>query len=140
MAVGTPAVRLTFAYDTGGIRLTSRMPVGKAAPAGEDTTVRLRADVVTAELRTLEDRVVYRRAVPRVMPATIEIFGGPERVSTVPNGLTSGAFTVVVPLDELAHEVVLLAQPDALPSAFREAVCLVTCRSSWAGSRFERSP
>ncbi|GAA3077340.1 hypothetical protein [Streptosporangium carneum] len=119
MAVGTPAVRLTFAYDTKGIRLRSRTPVGKAAPEGEDTTVQLRADAVTAELHTLEGQVIYRQAVPSAMPATIEIFGGSEGASTVPNRLTSGAFSVIVPLDELAREVVLLAQPDALPSALR---------------------
>src|SRR5262245_38544836 len=90
-------VRLTFAYDASGIRLVERTPVGKAAPPGEDPATVAPGGVLTVELRTPGDAVTYRQALPRAMPQTIEVHGGPGGLQRVPNRLTSGAFTAVVP-------------------------------------------
>jgi len=116
------AVRLTFAYDTSGIRLVDRTPVGKAAPPSEDPGTVAPEGVLTVELRTPGDAVTYRQALPLVMTQTIEVHGGPEGLQRVPNLLTSGAFTVVVPADETATEVVLTASAEALPPGLQAAL------------------
>jgi hypothetical protein len=117
------AVRLTFAYDTSGIRLVERTPVGKAAPPSEDPGTVAPEGVLTVELRTPGDAVTYRQALPRVMTQTIEIPSDvPGGLQRVPNLLTSGAFTAVVPADETATEVVLTASTEALPPGLQAAL------------------
>ncbi|WP_432513056.1 hypothetical protein [Kineococcus sp. SYSU DK001] len=108
------AVRLTFAYDSSGIRLIDRTPVDKRVPPGEDPGAAPSPDTVSAELRTAADRPTFRvRLSPYDIPQSTEVFDpGTERgVHRVPRAPTRGAFSVIVPDDAAAQDVVLLAGP-----------------------------
>lgn len=117
-AVRSTAVRLTFAYDASGIRLIDRTEVHKPAGPADEAPAPGAAASVRAELRTAADRTVFRRELPpEALPTDAEVFdpaaeGGVRRD---PTPLPSGVFTVVVPVDDDAEEVVLVADRGLAP-------------------------
>jgi hypothetical protein len=119
------SIRLTLAYDESGVRVIDRTPVTKpfppsvedvpaftAAPGGEP---QLPSHAVVTELRDAADDTTYRQIVEHAIPDDVEVFEpGVERgVRRHPQPLPSGVFTVIVPDDERAESVVLLAGPDS---------------------------
>jgi hypothetical protein len=118
---GPRGVRLTFSYDAEGVRLHSSNPVNKQPRADEDPLPAPGSGAVVAEVRTSGGHVTYRTVVPRAMPATIEVVGGPRGFELVPNVSNAGAFTVTVPLDAPGSEVVLLGRPSETALRAREA-------------------
>ena len=120
------SIRLTLAYDEAGVprdrpdagkRHRSRqdveeVPAFAAARAGEP---QLPSDAVVTELRDAADATTYRQIVERALPHDVEVFDpAVERgVRRHPQPLPSGVFTVIVPDDERAESVVLLAGPDS---------------------------
>ena len=110
------AVRLTFAYEPSGMRLIDRTALGKPAGPGDDPGAPWPDQAIGAELRTADQRATFRRLLPAgAIPADVEVFdpaipGGVRRQPAPP---PSGVFTVVVPDDGDATEVVLMAGPAA---------------------------
>lgn len=109
------AIRLTFAYDTAGVRLIDRTPVGKPVGATDDPgAASVGPGTLAAELRTADQRATFRRLLPAgAVPPDAEVFdpdvaGGVRRD---PTPLPAGVFTVIVPDDQDAAEVVLIAAP-----------------------------
>ena len=116
------SIRLTLAYDESGVRVIDRTPVPKAAPPTADDLPAFTAaagepqlppDAVVTELRDAGDDPTYRQVVAHAIPHDVEIFDpalerGVRRLS---RPLPSGVFTVIVPDDERAESVVLLAGP-----------------------------
>ena len=112
---GVRALRLSFAYDESGIRVIDRTPVDKRVPPSADEAASLPAAALCAELRTAEGQTTYRRVLGNAIPLDIEVFDpDTERgVYRSPTPLPSGAFSVVVPDDGKAEQVVLLVGPAA---------------------------
>ena len=119
------SIRLTLAYDDSGVRVIDRTPVTKPVPpsvenvppfagarAGEP---QLPSHAVVTELRDTADETTYRQIVEHAIPEDVEVFDpAVERgVRRHPQPLPSGVFTVIVPDDERAESVVLLAGPDS---------------------------
>lgn len=118
-----PAVRLTFAYDPSGIRLIDRTEVHKSAGASIDPGVSPPAGSIVAELRTNDDRPTFRRILPPdAVPSDVEVFdpGVPGGVRRHPTPPSSGVFTVVVPADAAADQVVLVGGAQAAPQVSAE--------------------
>lgn len=122
------AIRLTFAYDADGIRLIDRTKVAKrppeSAPAPEGSVAAL-----IAELRS-GSSATYRQTLPDGIPRDVEVFDprltrGVYRSPTPPK---AGAFSIVVPDDEAADEIVLLTAPEP------------TARSRGAGTSAAAAP
>jgi hypothetical protein len=117
------SIRLTLVYDESGVRVIDRTPVPKPAPPSvEDvptfTAARpgepeLPSHAVVTELRDAGDETMYRQIVEHAIPQDVEVFEpGVERgARRHPQPLPSGVFTVIVPDDERAQAVVLLAGP-----------------------------
>ena len=116
----TPGVRLVFAYDADGIRLLARLPGPGTVLPGDDVRAEPPATAIAAELRTAEDVPTFRRIVHDAIPATVEAFGGAQPFRH-PGPRTSGAFDVVVPDDERARDVVLVAGARGVPPELRFA-------------------
>lgn len=118
-APGSPgparAVRLTFAFDEDGIRLIDRTPVDKRIPPSDAVVDDPPPDAFAAELRTAQDDATFRRVLHDAIPQDVEVFDPVEGVSRRPVAPTSGAFTVLVPDDADAAEVVLIVGADAMP-------------------------
>lgn len=116
------SIRLTLAYDEAGVRVIDRTPVTKPVPpsveeapaftarAGEP---QLPSHAVVTELRDAADETTYRQIVEHAIPHDVEVFDpAVERgARRHPQPLPSGVFTVIVPDDERAESVVLLAGP-----------------------------
>ena len=92
--------------------LVAEVPAFTAARAGEP---QLPSDAVVTELRDAADATTYRQIVEHALPHDVEVFDpAVERgVRRHPQPLPSGVFTVIVPDDERADSVVLLAGPDS---------------------------
>ena len=124
------SIRLTLAYDESGVRIIDRTPVAKTAPpsaeappaftAAQAGEPELPGHAVVTELRDASDETTYRQVVEHAIPQTVEVFEqGVERgVWRHPEPPPSGVFTVIVPDDERAESVVLLAGPGS-PGAER---------------------
>jgi hypothetical protein len=124
------AIRLTLAYDDTGVTVIDRTPVVKPVPPSvpEPASFRaaaagdappLPAHAVVAELRAADDTTTYRQVVEQAIPETREIFDPAfERgVRRSPFPPSSGVFTVIVPDDDRAETVVLLAGPRSTGAA-----------------------
>ena len=109
-------VRLTFAFDEGGIRLIDRTPVEKRIPPSDDVVADPPPAALAAELRTSGDAPTFRRVLHEAIPQDVEVFDPDQGVSRHPVAPASGAFTVLVPDDEDASDVVLVAGVDAVPA------------------------
>lgn len=112
------AIRLTVAYDETGVRVIDRTPVEKPVPPSAAELPALGAQglpghAVVAELRAGDDATTYRQIVEHAIPEDVEVFEpGVERgARRHPVPLAKGVFTVIVPDDESAESVVLLAGP-----------------------------
>jgi hypothetical protein len=118
---GTQGVRLIFAYDADGIRLLARLPGPDTVPPGDDVHAEPPATAIAAELRTAEDVPTFRRVVDEAIPGSVEVFDPDRGPFLDPRPPGSGAFDVVVPDDERARHVVLLAGAEGVPKALRFA-------------------
>ncbi|HKF00569.1 MAG TPA: hypothetical protein VKG45_16760 [Actinomycetes bacterium] len=116
-----PGVRLIFAYDADGIRLLARLPGPDAVPPGDDVDAEPPVTAIAAELRTAEDVPTFRRVVDAAIPASVEVFDPDTGPFLDPRPPSSGAFDVVVPDDERARQVVLLAGAEGVPEGLRFA-------------------
>ncbi|HEX2222392.1 MAG TPA: hypothetical protein VHK06_07685 [Candidatus Limnocylindria bacterium] len=130
MGPGTPdrparATRLTFAYDASGIRLIDRQPISRPAPPADEAPAQLTASDIVAELRTAADAATYRRVLPQAIRRDVEVFDPalPGGVRRDPSPPAAGVFTVIVPEDPAADEVVLLGreEPADVPGMADEA-------------------
>jgi hypothetical protein len=116
-----PGVHLIFAYDADGIRLTARVHGAEVVGPSDDVTVEPPETAIAAELRTGRDVPIFRRVVEDAIPETIEAFDPDGGVFRVPGPRESGAFAVVVPDDERARDVVLVAGARGVPRGLRFA-------------------
>lgn len=118
------ALRLTFAYDASGIRLIDRTPVDKRVPPSEDPASAPSHEAVSAELRTAGDRPTFRvQLSPYDIPQSTEVFD-PEAdhgVYRIPVAPREGAFSIIVPDDDAAQDVVLLGGPTTTRPGFADA-------------------
>lgn len=108
-------MRLTFAFDEDGIRLVDRTPVEKRIPPSDDVVDDPPPSALAAELRTAQDAATFRRVLHDAIPQDVEVFDPVEGVSRRPVAPASGSFTVLVPDDADAEDVVLVAGADAMP-------------------------
>ena len=103
------SVRLTFAFDESGLRLIDRTPRMKPAAPSDSITTEIPADAILLELQSQNDEVLYRKRLRDPIPQDVEVFdpdGGPERVAQPPR---RGSFSVTVPTDRRARQVVIQA-------------------------------
>jgi hypothetical protein len=120
------SIRLTLAYDESGVRVIDRTPVTKPVPASvpapppsgapaRGAAQPLPTHAVVAELRSDDDSTTYRQIVEHAIPHDVEVFEpGVERgVRRHGVPLATGVFTVIVPDDEAASSVVVLAAPQS---------------------------
>jgi hypothetical protein len=114
-------IHLVFAYDTDGIQLTARIPGALTVAPSDDVTAEPPATAIAAELRTAKDVPTFRRVVHDAIPPTIEVFDPDRGVHRLPRPRESGAFAVVVPDDERARDVVLVAGARGVPPELRFA-------------------
>ncbi len=114
------AVRLTFSYDADGIQLVSRQAVTMRVPPGDDPTAPVPATGFAAELRTPADDTTFRRVLHDAIPRDVEVFDPDLQrgMARAPVTRPSGVFTVLVPDDGRADEVVLLAGREDVPPSF----------------------
>lgn len=131
-------VRLTFSYDESGIHLLDRQVITKRIEPGEALSAPPPADTVSAELRTAGGVPKFRRAIPDAIPRDVEVFDPEHGIRREPTPPSSGVFTVLVPEDEEADEVVLIAGRAALPSSL--AVARETSREPTVIARFAFRP
>jgi hypothetical protein len=116
----TLGIHLVFA-DTDGIQLTARIPGALTVAPSDDVTAEPPATAISAELRTAKDVPTFRRVVHDAIPPTIEVFDPDRGVHRLPRPRESGAFAVVVPDDERARDVVLVAGARGVPPELRFA-------------------
>jgi hypothetical protein len=120
-----PAYRLVLEYNSGGIRLRDAVPVVKTLPP-TDTALGGGASAFAParqgawfEVRSKQGTVLYRRLM---RDPSVVAFEGPAtpngtdiaRIETV---VDKGVFTILVPQDDKAAEVLLFAPTHAAPSA-----------------------
>lgn len=116
------AIRLTFSYGPDGVQLIARQTVAMQVPPSDDVAAAPPQAGLTAELRTTGDDTTFRRDLPDAIPRDSEVFepeeeGGMHRAPVAPQ---SGVFTVLVPDDESAEDLVLvLGTTDVPPSIAR---------------------
>jgi hypothetical protein len=117
---GRRAVRLTFAYDASGVRLIDRQLIEKHVPPPDEEQV-TSPGAVSMELLAPDGSVRFRRNIPEAIPQDVEVFE-PEvdhGVRRRPGPPPSGVFTVIVPDDDEATEVALLAGEQAAPPGLK---------------------
>lgn len=107
------AVRLIFVYEGHDIRLLSRQPVDVVVPPADAIGRLDERSGFWVEVRGQTEDVLYRRAMTdpaRIHPEVLspDPAGGLVRA---PEPQAVGAFTVLVPDDEAASHVVLMASP-----------------------------
>ena len=116
------AIRLTFAYGPDGVQLVARQALAMQVPPTDDVSAAPSPVGLTAELRTTGDDITFRRDLPNAIPRDSEVFepegeGGMHRAPVAPE---TGVFTVLVPDDESAEDLVLvLGTTDVPPSIAR---------------------
>lgn len=141
-----PAYRLVLEYDSSGIRLRDAVPVVKTLPP-TDTTLGGGASAFAParqgawfEVRSKQGTVLYRRLM---RDPSVVAFEGPAtpngtdiaRIETV---VDKGVFTILVPQDDKAAEVLLFGPPHAAPSARTRGV--PTTESPRAAQEIGRVP
>ena len=107
------AVRLIFLFDGDDIRLLSRQLVDVVVPPADPPKASHRRGF-WVEVRSGSEDVLYRRVMTDPAHIDPEVFseGGSAR-GRVPEPPPVGAFTVLVPNDEVASHVVLMNAPPA---------------------------
>jgi hypothetical protein len=117
------AIRLTFSYGPDGIQLIGRQALVMQVPPSDDATFPPTSGLA-AELRSGDDEPTFRRNLAQAIPHDSEVFapeeeGGMHRAPVAPE---SGVFTVLVPDDDRAEDLVLLAGPRDVPESIARAV------------------
>jgi hypothetical protein len=117
------AIRLTFSYGPDGIQLIGRQTVVMQVPPSDDSTLPPTSGLA-AELRTSVDEPTFRRNLAQAVPHDSEVFapegeGGMHRAPVAPE---SGVFTVLVPDDDRAEDLVLLVGPRDIPQSIARPV------------------
>jgi hypothetical protein len=102
------AVRLTFSFGPEGVRLLDRQAIDKRLPPADDLPAELDATSVAAEVRSAAGAPSYRVVVPQAIPRDVEVFDPDGTSHRDPTPPARGVFTVLVPADPDAVEVVLL--------------------------------
>lgn len=107
------SVRLTFAYDDGGLRLVSRTPRRKPPPPTAPLDREPPPNTVVVELRSRENVVQYRQLLTDPIPQTLEVIDPDGQFRRVAYAHPTGGFSVVVPRPATAAVVVVSAGPRA---------------------------
>jgi hypothetical protein len=120
----TRAIRLIFSFGPEGVQLVSRQPVAMQVPPSDDVSGPAPMAGLAAELRTAGDDTTFRRYLTEAIPLDSEVFnpeaeGGMHRAPVAPE---SGVFTVLVPDDDRAEDLVLLVGPREVPPPIAAAV------------------
>jgi hypothetical protein len=105
------SVRLTFAYDNGGLRLVSRTPRRKPPPPTAPLDREPPPNTVVVELRSQQDAVQYRQLLTDPIPQSLEVIDPDGQFRRVAYARPTGGFSVVVPRPAAAAVVVVLAGP-----------------------------
>jgi hypothetical protein len=113
-----------FSYGPDGVRLIGRQVVDMQVPPSDDVSAPAPQRGLAAELRTPGDQPTFRRDLTEAIPVDSEVFdpdeeGGMHRAPVAPE---SGVFTVLVPDDERAEDLVLLVGPQDVPPSLARAV------------------
>jgi hypothetical protein len=118
------AIRLTFSYGPDGVQLISRQTVAMHVPPGDEVTAPVPTSGLAAELRTAANDTSFRRFLPQAIPRDSEVFNPPEEggVHRAPVAPESGVFTVLVPDDRSAEDLVLLVGPRDIPPSIAASV------------------
>lgn len=115
MPIQPSAIRLLCHYDATGVTVSHRVAIEKLLLPTEDLAAPLDPAVLTAELRSAADDTRYRRTDPVLLAAGREFHGAPESPRRTPDTAPTGVFTLVMPADPSARDVVLLAVAARLP-------------------------
>lgn len=100
----TDAWRLTFAYDGDDFTLKSIRRLTKRVPPGQPVAAQSRGMCV--ELRDGQSRVLYRRSIAQLLPATMEYpTGDPKRPLARVNAPGAGEVALLVPADPRGRHV-----------------------------------
>lgn len=112
------SLRLTFAYDSSGLRLVSHAKRLKPAPPSDSIDQPVAPGGVAAELHTPRGERVYRQRLPGAFPSSVEVPDpdlGMRRAAVRPE---RGTLSVVVPVRHNATHVVVIAGPDVVGVPF----------------------
>ncbi len=122
------SIRLTLTYDEQGVRVVDRTPVSKPVPPSVPSAPSFGPRVagappplpdhaVVAELRSADDATTYRQIIEQAIPRDVEVFDPDVEHGMYrrPQPLSMGVFTVIVPDDQAAQDVVLLARDTGAP-------------------------
>ena len=111
------AVRLTFSFGPEGVRLIDRQVIEKRVPPADAFPAELDATTLAAEVRSARGGPNFVRVIPQAIPVDVEVFDPSGEVHRDPSPPERGVFTVIVPDDPDAVEIVLLArEPDRGPT------------------------
>ena len=105
------SLRLTFQYDSSGIRLIRRTRRGKPAPRSDPGGRPAAADRIFLELRSRDGRTTYRQILRDPIPQSAEVFEPDGTIRSVPVRRPSGVFSVVIPSERRNDHLVILAGP-----------------------------
>jgi hypothetical protein len=99
MAPVQRVLRLTFAFDGDEVTLVSRHSVEMVLPPSDPVEGFERQQGSWYELKDAQDRTLYRRVAPHLVPRDVEVFSGdPSRpIARHPVARPTGVFTVLVP-------------------------------------------
>lgn len=107
------AVRLTFSFGPDGVQLIDRQVIDKRLPPADPLPAELDATTIAAEVRSAAGALSFRRVIPQAIPVDVEVFGPGGEVHREPSPPERGVFSVIVPDDPDAEDIVLLArEPD----------------------------
>jgi hypothetical protein len=103
------AVRLTFSYEGDKVKLVSQQSVEMTVPPSDPIKGYAKQKGFWAELKSDQDRTLYRRVMHNPTRNDAEVFSGdPEQsISRAPAPKRKGVFVVVVPATENGREVTL---------------------------------
>jgi hypothetical protein len=114
----TGMVRLTFQFDNDEVHLVERRPLQGVAPPSDPVTRAEDEQGFCVELRSADDRTVYRRVMSDPFTEHVEVFADPGgSIARAPADRHSGTFFVDVPDIEEGEQVALWSS--AAPSARR---------------------
>jgi hypothetical protein len=104
------ALRLTFTYSEGRIELVDSRPIRKRVPS-PDAPGRILGNALLVQVLDADGETVFNRVVLEPIPRDVEVFDPdfPRGVARAPIERPSGGFSVVVPDDDQAAEVVLMS-------------------------------
>jgi hypothetical protein len=110
----TDVIRLIFAHSGDKVTLISRQRVEMTLPAEEPASDDALPHEFVAEVRTADERVLHRTAIPNPLESHREVFSEePGRsISRVPVAQPEGGFSVIVPdTPEADHLALMMTGP-----------------------------